>query len=228
MGNWSIRNMRILALLLLALPSLAPAASFYLVTGQAAANTTIDSDHLMTWLDSGTSQPCLVSAGNCATFNSIYFAPTFNWDLGGGLFQIKRGVNSDVSITLDLWDVTTLAVGGTPGALTGTNLATVTLAPAAVSTSYTATNFDFSSPATLLAGRKYVATLTSAVGTNGSEQYFIKGIDALNISSSNTGTGGTALAPLDQPSVPEPSTWVSLVGGLGLVFFATRRKSRLA
>ena len=96
----------LLALCALAIPTIAQASSttYFLVTGQSTSNTTIDSDHLMEWLDPSSNQACLTQT--CTSFVTNFFAPTFDWDLGGGDFTIKRGPNSDQPITLSLFEGT--------------------------------------------------------------------------------------------------------------------------
>ena len=143
---------------------------YYLVTTQQGANTTIDADHLTQWFPSTLAQSCIVQS--CANVTVADFAPTFDWQLGGGNFTIKRGVTNQDSIILNIWDG---VVSGTPGTLTGTNVATVTLAAASVDTQFTSIDFLFTTPVTLLTGHKYVATLTSVASTSGADQYFHQG-----------------------------------------------------
>ncbi|HXJ44594.1 MAG TPA: hypothetical protein VNH18_35230, partial [Bryobacteraceae bacterium] len=164
--------------LTVAAPFAASAGTYYLVTGQSSANTTIDADHLMQWTEPSSSQTCLVSGrgATCTSFTSAYFNPTFDWDLGGGDFTIKSN-GADADITLSLFDGT---VTGGPGGLTGSLIQSVTLASSALTNAYTATPFLFSTPATLLKDHHYIAILTSASSTGGNNQYDIKGIDTLS------------------------------------------------
>lgn len=189
---------------------------YYLVTAQSGANTTIDAAHLTQWFPSSLGQSCLVSS--CADVTVADFAPTFNWLLGGGNFTIKRGVSTSDSITLDLWDG---PLGGTPGALTGTNLASVTLAAASVATSYTPTDFLFSTPVLMQTGHHYIATFTSVASTSGADQYFIKSPQVLTIQT----TGDVPIILTDPGSAaPEPSTWAMMVGFLAVAVYAKRNR----
>lgn len=201
--------------LLVAAPFVASAGPvYYLVTAQSGANTTIDADHLTQWFPGSLSQTCLVSS--CADVTVADFAPSFDWLLGGGNFTIKRGVSNSASITLDLWDG---LVGGTPGALTGTNLGRVTLAAGSVATSYTPTDFLFSTSVMMQTGHRYIATLTSVASTSGADQYFIKAPQVLTIQ-----TSGDVPVLLAAPGgVPEPSTWVMMAGFFGVAALAKRR-----
>lgn len=196
--------------------------AYYLTTGQATANTTIDADHEMTWINPGTtgiSQPCLVST--CTSWATSFFSPDFDWDLAGGIFQIKtNGANDD--IYLNIWDVTNQAIGGSPDTLTGTLVATADVAASAVTNSYSPVDFFFNSPVTLNAGDDYIATLTSDTGTNGSQQYDIKGINSLTIQDSTGGNGN----PLQDPNTatPEPDTVVMMAAG-GLLIALGRKRT---
>ena len=200
----------------IAVPFVASAGPvYYLVTAQSGANTTIDADHLTQWYPSTLAQSCIVQA--CANVTVADFAPTFDWQLGGGNFTIKRGDTNQDSIILNIWDG---VVSGTPAALTGTNVATVTLAAASVATQYTPTDFLFTTPVTLLTGHKYIATLTSVASTNGADQYFIKDPQVLQIQDS----GGVVLTD----TVPEPATWVLMAGFFGLAGLARRKGFRFS
>ena len=195
--------------------------TYYLVTGQSNANTTIDLDHLMEWTEPSSGQPCIVTGGPipCASFATTYFNPTFDWNLGGGDFTIKtNGATAD--ITLSLFDVTGGNVGGVPGALTGSLVTSATVVANTVSNAYTSTAFHFA-PVTLLTGRHYLAILTSATLTNGSNQYDIKGIDTLTIETVNQ-------TPITDPgAVPEPATWLLMSGFFGVAAFAKRKSLKL-
>ena len=211
----------LLALCALAVPTVAFATptTYYLVTGQANANTTIDSDHLMQWLEPSSGQACLTNT--CTSFVTSFFNPTFDWDLGGGNFTIKsNGPTAD--ITLSLFDGT---VTGAPGALGGTLVASTTVLGSSVTSTYTPTDFLFSGPVTLLTGHHYIAILSSTTGTNGADQYFIKGIDTLSIQSTTTGGGDTEILS-DPEAVPEPGTWMMMTSGIALVGLFRKRRSR--
>jgi hypothetical protein len=193
--------------------------TYYLTTGQSNANTTVDADHEMEWVNPGSTQDCLVT--NCQSFTVAAFTPTFNWDLGGGIFTIKVNGSPTDDIYFDLWDITDTAVTGTPDALSGVLVAQASVSSGAVDNSYTATDFFFETPVTLQIGESYIATLTSNTATHGSQQYFIKGIDALNIQDSTTGGGDSLSDPSNDPAgVPEPSCWATMAGGMLFVLTA--------
>lgn len=188
--------------------TLCPADTIYfLTTGQATANTTIDSGHEMEWVAPSLTTSCLMTT--CQIFSTTAFDSMFDWSLGGGDFTIKAGNGVSAGITLSIWDG---VPGGTLASPTGTLVDTVTLDGSSVSESYTPTAFTFATPVTILAGHHYTATLTSPTGTTGSQQYFIKGTDTLSIvDSSGTGLNGPP------PSVPEPSSALLIATGLGLM-----------
>jgi hypothetical protein len=208
------------------------AGVYYLVTDQSNANTTIDKDHMMMWTAPDSGQGCLVT-GNptpCAGVSSPYFSPTFDWALGGGSFVIKDN-GATGNITLSVYEG---IVSGNPTAgLTSTLglVDSVTLLPNQVTNQFTAIDFLFTNPVTLLSGHQYTVILSSATGGNGSNQYSIKGIESLSIQSSTTTTNETTtLAPPDPgpgPSeAPEPSTWFLMSGLVGVAGFAKRRGFR--
>ena len=205
-----------LGLLGLVAPTLCPAGTVYsLMTGQATANTTIDSGHEMEWVAPSLTASCLVTS--CQVFTTSYFDPTFNWSLGGGNFTIKVGNGVSADITLNIWDGTP---SGTLTSPTGTLVDTVTVSGSSVSSSYTPTAFTFATPVTILAGHHYTATLTSATGTTGNQQYFIKGINTLSIVDSS----GASLT--DPSAIPEPSPILLMAGGLALLAANHLRKRR--
>jgi len=183
---------------------------YYLVTGQSSANTTIDSDHEMQWIASSMTAGCLVTS--CTNYSVADFDATFDWSLGGGNFTIKTNGGTNGDITLSIWDG---GVSGTLASPVGTLVDSVTVAAGTVSSSYTPTDFIFTTPVTILTGHHYTATLTSPTGTNGNQQYDIKGIDTLTINSSTDG-GGTSLTP----DVPEPSTGLMMLGSAAFALVA--------
>lgn len=209
----------IFGLAIFAVPTLCPADTIYfLTTGQASANTTVDSGHEMEWVAPSLTASCLVTS--CDTFSTNSFDSAFNWTLGGGEFTIKEGNAVSAGITFSIWDG---APGGTLAAPTGTLVDSVTISPINVPRSYTPTAFTFATPVTILAGHHYTATLTSQTGTTGSQQYFIKGIDTVGVLDSS----GMALSD-PSPSVPEPSSILMIASGLGLMAaaFSSKRRHR--
>jgi hypothetical protein len=197
--------------------------SYYLITGQANANTTIDSGHEMEWYAPSLTPSCLVTT--CTTSPITQFDAAFDWSLGGGSFTMKVGNSPTDGITLTLWDGT---VGGTLASPTGTMVASKTLPSSSVPGSYTAVDIVFDTPALIQTGHHYVLTLTSHTGQPGSEQYFIKGMDVLGIQDSLSGTGN----PLSDSAggvgdqAPEPSTWAMMAGGVALVLVSRVKRSR--
>jgi hypothetical protein len=208
----------IIALLPITIPTLCQASPVYfLITGQTAANTTIDSDHEMEWIAPTLSPTTTCLVTNCQTFAVTQFDATFDWLLGGGTFTIKVGGGATDGITLRLWEGN---VGGTLASPTGALLESAVVSASSVSSSYTPTSFLFLTAAAIQAGHHYVATLTSNTGTTGNAQYFIKGIDVLNIQDSN---GGGLTDP-----VPEPSTWAMMAGGIALALVSRLQRARRA
>ena len=119
-------------------------------------------------------------------------------------FTIKQN-NSNAPITLTLYD----------GA---TSVDTVTVSAASVSNSYTATNFDFSTPYQIVSGHKYYVTLTSSAAVNGDHQYDIKEPGSAQLADAK----GSPLAPVS--NAPEPGTWGMMAGGFALCVIGTRKR----
>ena len=209
----------IFAISALILPTLCHAGPvYYLITGQANANTTIDAGHEMQWSAPSLTPGCFVA--NCSTYPITQFDSTFDWLLGGGSFILKVGNSPTDDITLRLWEGN---VGGTLASPTGTLLRSAVVLSSAVSGSYTATEFVFPTPVTIQTGHHYVLTLTSGTGEPGSEQYFVKGIDVLAMQDSLTGTGQ---ALTDPTAAPEPSTWTMMAAGGVLVLVSRVKRFR--
>jgi hypothetical protein len=116
-------------------------------------------------------------------------------------------------------------ISGSPDVLTGTLVATASVAGANVPNAYTPVDFFFNDPVTLVDGDYYIATLTSATGTNGAQQYDIKGIDTLTIQDSTSGDGTPISDPNDPSVTPEPATVVMLAGGLLVTWIAQRKRA---
>ncbi len=191
------------------------ATIYYVVTGQSNANTTVDSDHEDQWLGPSLSGSATCLATTCQTFSSLFFDPTFDWELGGGRFTLKTNGSTTDDITLTLWEG---LPSGTVASPIGTQLASVTILSGSVPNAYASIDFLFGAPATLLTGHQYVLTLTSNTGNNGSEQYFIKGVDTLSVEDS----GGNTLTE----AAPEPSTAMLLIAGATAGLLGRKLKKR--
>lgn len=146
------RSVRLLAPLLVACACSGAHAAvvYYVSTGIQGALAPIDSANVQYW--------------------EFAVSSTVN-DFGGGNFTMKRAnSNTTQGITFTLYD------GTYANRLSSTVLMSVTR-PASgagsVGTTYAATTFGTGSAVTLLAGRTYTITLTSAAATNAS--YSIKG-----------------------------------------------------
>ena len=208
----------IFAISALIIPTLCQASPvYYLITGQANANTTIDVGHEMEWSAPSLTPSCFVA--NCSTYPITQFDSTFDWLLGGGSFMVKAGNSPTDDITLRLWEGN---VGGTLASPTGTLLQSAVVLSSSVSGSYAATDFVFPTPVTIQSGHHYVLTLTSGTGQPGNEQYFVKGIDVLAMQDSLSGTGQILTDPT---GAPEPSTWTMMVAG-GALVLTSRLKRR--
>jgi len=197
---------------------------YYLITGQANANTTVDAGHEMEWVAPSLTPSCLVTT--CTTSSITQFDATFDWSLGGGSFIMKVGNNPTDGITLTLWDGN---VGGTLASPIGTVVESKTLPASAVPGSYTAVDIVFDAPVPIQAGHSYVLTLTSDTGQPGNQQYFIKGMDVLGIQDSLSGTGGLlpdSAGGTAGDQAPEPSTWAMMAGGVALVLLSRVKRAR--
>lgn len=83
---------------------------------------------------------------------------------GGGQFTIKRGSATTASITLKLY----------AGSAAGSLLASKTVLPSGVGSSYANVDFSFATPLSLGPGTYFASVTSSAIDT-ASQQYFIKG-----------------------------------------------------
>jgi hypothetical protein len=210
----------IFAISALILPNLCHADPiYYLITGQANANTTIDAGHEMQWSAPSLTPGCFVA--NCSTYPITQFDSTFDWLLGGGSFVLKAGNSPTDDIMLRLWEGN---VGGTLASPTGTLLRSAVVLSSSVSGSYTATDFVFPTAVTIQTGHHYILTLTSGTGEPGNEQYFVKGIDVLAMQDSLSGTGQVLTDPT--APAPEPATWTMMAAGGVLVLVSRLKRSR--
>jgi hypothetical protein len=205
-----------------ALQTAAQAAVVYVNTGQPNANTTVDTAHTSYW--------------NLQTGNNPF-------QLGGGVFELKRGNSASAPIVLTLYIGTNLSIGAvvatrtvyTPefDVLQGNN---ATYSPTNI---YFGTEGDHDSnlatpdqlitaaPLTLLANTNYYLALSSTTGTSGSEQYFIK---STNDQFVYVNDGGQQVDPNSGTVVetPEPTSMLLLMAGLAGLGAARRRIGGMA
>ena len=180
------------ALLMVGLAVSAAAAPVYWVsTDQTGAQTQIDINHSSFW----------------------QFIPTIEWELGGGLFEMKSGSASTADVLLRVY----AGVNDT-----GSLLDTVTLTNTAFCAQvgncqqFGTHTFAFGTPVPLSIGQSYFVTLTSIALDTQSTAYFIKASQ-----STITDQNGTDIDP--QPvgalvTSPEPGTLLLLGIPLAVLF----------
>jgi len=163
---------------------------YFLQTGHTGAQTQIDVNHTSTWT----------------------FTPTIDFQLGGGILEMKAGHNTSEDITLDFWQ---------GPAASGTPFASITLSHtefcAGVTNcgQFTYHQFAFTSPLPLLvAGTTYFAALTSLAPDVQSKAYFIKA-DSYISDANGDPVDPQPIVSANIASAPEPGTFVLI--GLGLI-----------
>lgn len=174
----------------------------YVTTGQSTANVQLDISNDLSWV----------------------FNPTINpgsdFQLGGGYFTVKRGVNTDIAATITL----SLYLGTSTA---GTLLQAATIDRAQYDILSTGVGGDpqqytanipllFAVAQNLTTGNDYFLRLSSTAGNPGSEQFFIKGdrdVIVFNQTLPNVG--------LD---VPEPASLLLLAAGMAGLAAARRRR----
>jgi hypothetical protein len=163
-------------------------------------------------------QPCGISAagGACKNEAVTQFTPAQDFYLEGGEFEIKKGSSTSKSTTIELslWQGNyTGRVGGTGGkldGLSGSLLASTSVAASRIGTTYTPVEFGFASPVLLHAGTDYVLTLTSKAYASSYYDFTVRGIDEYEF----------------QTLTPEPGTWLMIFSGLALAAFGGLRRRR--
>ncbi len=202
-----------LATAALAIPSYCNAASYYLVTGQSSANTTVDSGHSDWWSPADLIASC--TQNNCEPqVNPVdEFDISFAWSLAGGVFDIKAN-SPTADIVFTLIDATKNSVA-----------ATATVSAASVTSSYTSTDFFFAAPVAMIVGDQYYATLTSTTDTTGNAQYDIKGVQSINLNTSPSGTGASIEGSPTDPT-PEPSSLCMMLGAVLVGVSVISRRAR--
>jgi hypothetical protein len=155
----------VLAVVALALPKSGSATTFFMVvTGQQGAQTQIDIDHSSTW-----SSPLFPS-----------FSPEFDWDLGGGKFEMKDGPHTALAIALELWEGPVDSGTLIAQKLFGNDAAFCAAHPGNCQ-SFNGVDFLFGTPVTLQAFHTYTAILRSTAPDAQDDAYFIKGPEHLFI-----------------------------------------------
>lgn len=156
-----------------------------------------------------------------------------SWVFGGGTFEMKTGSSTSAEITLSIRQGTNSA-GAEVGSITYTR-AQFGAVHGGNSQSFAPVAFLFATPLALQAGAQYFVALTSNAGTNGAQQYFIKGQTStlrfedegggampMGLITSGDGVDPAYVAPTT-PTAPGgalPPTGVPAPGGLGLFGFA--------
>jgi hypothetical protein len=187
----------VLAVVALALPKSGSATTFFMVvTGQQGAQTQIDIDHSST-----SSSPLFPS-----------FSPEFDWDLGGGKFEMKDGPHTALAIALELWEGPVDSGTLIAQKLFGNDAAFCAAHPGNCQ-SFNGVDFLFGTPVTLQAFHTYTAILRSTAPDAQDDAYFIKGPEHLFILDAT----GTPLQGTPQLPTPEPGTRAMLAGGGALL-----------
>ena len=201
--------MRILLLLSLLVPALSQAnpynpetdTLYYFVTStQAGAQVQLDANHTSYW-----------------SFN-----PTASFWLGGGKFVLKDGSHTVGSSTFTVWQGPAgTGIFGDQLSLTHDQFVTLHTVP---TSSYDVVPYLIT-PYLFVGGTSCTVGLTSdASAATSALQYFIKNTQA----DIRDGSGNILVQPEEftydgpPPLVPEPSTWVLMAGGLGLVAISRR------
>lgn len=209
------------------LPALMHASAIYITTTNTGAQTQMDVNHDSVF--SATSLSLACSLTTCATADTTYFDPTFDWDLAGGDFAMKVGSGTTANVTFSFYDTV-------DGLLASVDYKESDFCSAHGGNcqSFAQTMFTFTSgPITLLTGHHYYGTITSGADDTQSTAYFIKGLSQ---------AGFTPNAPIDPnpptndppPSndpptnvpntVPEPgSVWMMIGGAVSVVVFRRRK-----
>jgi hypothetical protein len=202
---------------------------YYLDTGQQGGQPSIDSADETAWYAPSLGVPSASGITFSASSASAFDASSA-WEFGGGNFDMKEGSSVVADLTLSLW------LGG----LSGTEVDWVTWtaaqfcsfkakgcgqfdlnAPLPIYFTSNHTETGTLTPYTLTAGDSYTVVLSSAAGTGGSTEYFIKAPDAFAVQDSN----GDVLPPAD---APEPGTWMTMLAGtVALLLVRRNRHSRV-
>ncbi|MEZ5402729.1 MAG: PEP-CTERM sorting domain-containing protein [Bryobacteraceae bacterium] len=184
--------MKIRAAVLFLTAAVSSQATFYVATDHTGAQTQIDTDHTSEWL----------------------FLPNVDFQLSGGLFEMKAGSSASDTITLALYQGMSAA---------GTLLTSVTLdhsqfcAQAGNCGQFSLHTFLFPAPFSLQAGLIYYVSLTSMAPDVQSKAYFIKS-DNTFISDSLRNPVNPPPVTFDPPppEVPEPGTAALMIVGAGV------------
>lgn len=173
---------------------------YYLATDQTGAQTQIDAAHTSKWT----------------------FVPNMQFDLGGGIFEMKDGSSTVADIRFSLY------LGNDA---TGTLLDSITLSHTSFCAqtvncgSFGRHDFLFATAVALTVGQTYYAELTSIANDVQSQAYFIKSDSSFVSDSNRNAINPQPVDQLNSSSVPEPATGLlTLLGIAGAVVAARLRR----
>jgi hypothetical protein len=235
-----------LAIAVLALPVLSQASIiYYFDTGQTTAQPSIDTADYTAWWGTPAPGAPVLSGVSFSGIGSSFLDATFDWQLGGGNFDMKEGTGTSGTLTLSIWlgsPTTNLAQALQYVTITAAQFCTekTTLGNGCQQLSagnpvplYFTDDHTFYDPSVvanashfvpfqIVSGNNYTVELSSTASTSGNGQFFIKGPNLLSIQN----PGGGSLTP---PALtPEPGTLAQLGSGFALCLMQLRKRRNSA